>query len=167
MRSNEEDLTPQIASWGRRRRSNPTINFDSMQLSIPSLILVACAVSACKSDPPPVTMRDAQGNFVTTADYESMDRAEFIRSIEAGLADFDKQLGDLRTRANELGGDSLKEFAEHEGDLRDERTTVVNQLTIARNALDDKWPEERAETVDAYMDLREDLADAQKEVLDR
>jgi len=138
-----------------------------MQLSIPSLILVACVVSACKSEPTPVTLRDSQGNFVTTADYESMDRAEFIRSIEAGLADFDQQLGELRTRANELGGESLKEFAECEGDLRDERTAVVNQLTIARNALDDKWPEERSETVDVYMDLREDLADAQKDVLDR
>ena len=37
----------------------------------------------------------------------------------------------------------------------------------ARNALDDKWPKERSETVDAYTELRENLAEAQKEVLDR
>jgi hypothetical protein len=146
---------------------NPNITTITMQLSLPSLLLAACVLSACKSDPPQVTMRDAQGNFVTTADYEAMDRKEFIQSIEAGLTDFDQQLGELRTRANELGGESLKEFADCEGDLQEDRTTVVNQLTIARNALDDKWPKERSETVEAYMELRDNLAEAQKDVLDR
>jgi hypothetical protein len=146
---------------------NPNITTITMQLSLPSLLVAACVLSACKSDPPQVTMRDAQGNFVTTADYEAMDRKEFIQSIEAGLTDFDQQLGELRTRANELGGDSLKEFADCEGDLQEGRTTVVNQLTIARNALDDKWPKERSETVEAYMELRDNLAEAQKDVLDR
>jgi hypothetical protein len=139
---------------------------NSMHTTLPSLLLIACALSACKNDPQPVTLRDSQGNFVTTADYEAMDREQFIAAIDAGLADVDKQMGELRTRANELGGDSLKQFAECETALREDRTEVVNQLTIARNALDDKWAKERAATVETYMDLRENLAEAQKDVLD-
>lgn len=130
-------------------------------------VLAACALSGCKSDSPRVTLRDSQGNYVTTADFEAMDREEFIKAIDAGLGDFDTQLDELRERANELGGDSLKEFAECEVELQEERTAVENQLTIARSALNDKWPEERAETVEVYMDLREDLTEAQKDVLDR
>ncbi len=144
----------------------------SKQFSLTSPLLTSCilaafALSACKSDPPRVTMKDSQGNFVTTAEFEAMDREEFIESIEAGLSDVDTQMTQLRTRANELGGKSLKEFAECEGELQKQRTTVVNQLAIARNSLNDKWPKERAETVEVYMELREDLAEAQKDVLDR
>jgi len=138
-----------------------------MQFQLPILLIAACALSACQSTQPRVTLRDSQGNFVTTADFEAMEREEFITSIEAGLTDVDQQLDELRTRANELGGDSLKEFAECEQEVRSERTNVVNQLAIARNALNDKWPAERSDTVDAYMELREELADAQKNVLDR
>ena len=109
-----------------------------MQLTFPSLFLAACALSACQSNEPRVTLRDSQGNFITTAEFEAMDRDEFILAIEAGLVDFDKQLDELRTRANELGGSSLKEFADCERDLQEERTSTVNQLTIARSALNDK-----------------------------
>lgn len=138
-----------------------------LRLTLPTLLITVCVLSACKSSPTRVTLRDSQGNFVTTADYEAMDRAEFVKAIEAGLADYDAQMVELRKRANELGGDALSNFAERETDLRAERTTVVNQLTIAQNALNDQWPSERAETVEAYTELREELADAQKDVLDR
>lgn len=167
-----EEASPLFARPRCRERSNPNITTMSKQFSLTSpflagCVLAACALSACKSDPPRVTLKDSQGNFVTTADFEAMDREEFIEAIEAGLSDFDTQLNELRTRANELGGDSLKEFAECESELQKERTALVNQLAIARNALNDKWPAERAETVDVYTSLREDLAEAQKDVLDR
>jgi hypothetical protein len=54
---------------------------NSMHTTLPSLLLIACALSACKNDPQPVTLRDSQGNFVTTADYEAMDREQFIAAI--------------------------------------------------------------------------------------
>src|SRR5688572_21919402 len=128
--------SPRIAPLRRPERSNPNTTTMSKPFSLKSpllagCVLAVCALSACKSDPPRVTLRDSQGNFVTTADFEAMERDEFIEAIDAGLADFDSQLGELRTRANELGGDSLKEFAGCETELQEQRTTVVNQLAIA------------------------------------
>lgn len=126
----------------------------------------ALALAACASTEPNVTLRDAQGNYVTTADYEAMQRTDFMASMHAGLDDFDAQLHDLRGRANELGGDALKQFADCEESLREDRTEFVNQLEIAKNSLDGDWPDERSRTVDQYVDLREHLDSAMKEVLE-
>jgi len=130
-------------------------------LALPLLVL-----SACKSPQQQVTLQDPQGNYVTTADFHAMQRTDFVAAIKAGVADYDGQMKALRTRANELGGDSLREFADCESKLLKRRTDVVNQLSIAENALESAWPKERAKTVDTYMELREEFTEAQKDVLD-
>lgn len=122
--------------------------------------------AGCKSSPENMTIRDSAGNYITTSDFREMDRSEFFRSMNAGLDDYDQQLKKLRLRANELGGDTLSEFADCEEKLTKKRNAFVNQLAIAQNALDDEWPEERGDTVDCYEDLREALTDAYDEVLD-
>ena len=70
------------------------------------------------------------------------------------------------TRANELGGEHLSDFAECETDLRDSRTQFESQLAIAENSMAGDWPEERSQTVKAYQELREDLHEAFEDVLD-
>ncbi len=127
----------------------------------------ALFLTACESSPKNLTIRDSAGNYVTTSDFRAMDRAEFFRSMNAGLEDYDNQLAELRVRSNELGGDTLAEFADCEESLTKKRTDFVNQMAIARNALDDDWPEERSETVDCYEELREALSETYDDVLDR
>lgn len=133
------------------------------QLFVSSLLLLT---AACSSTEPNVTIQDAQGNYITTSDYEAMQRTEFIDAMNMGLQDFDKRMTDLRSRANELGGEHLSEFAECEEELREARTSFESQLSIAENAMANDWPEERSETVRAYADLREDLDEAFEEVLE-
>ncbi|MEZ6015496.1 MAG: hypothetical protein R3F49_10305 [Planctomycetota bacterium] len=128
--------------------------------------ILLLSVMSCHSPQPQVTLRDSQGNYATTADFHSMQRADFVSAIEAGIADYDGQLRELRTRANTLGGDALKEFADCERKLQVKRKDVVNQLAIAQNSLDDMWPEERKETVEAYTKLRDAFTEAQNDVLD-
>lgn len=96
-----------------------------------------------------------------------MDRVEFFKSMDAGVKDFDAQVINLRKRANELGGDSLGEFADSEGKLVEERTAFANQVLIAKNSLDEDWPDEREKTVKSYESLREGLSEAYDDVLDR
>lgn len=136
-----------------------------------TLLSLACGsallFASCKSSPENMTVRDGAGNYVTTSDFRAMDRVEFFRSMNAGLVDFDEQVTELRQRANELGGDTLSEFADCETSLTEKRTEFVNQLAIAENALDGDWPDERSETVDCYEDLREALSDAYDDVLER
>ena len=129
-----------------------------------SLLLLTTA--ACSTTEPNVTIQDAQGNYITTSDYESMQRTEFIDAMKMGLRDFDSRMTDLRTRANELGGEHLSDFAECETELREARTNFESQLSIAENSMAGDWPEERSETVKAYQELREDLDEAFEDVLD-
>lgn len=133
------------------------------------LVLASCAsllFASCESSQSNMTVRDSAGNYITTSDFRAMNRVEFFRSMDAGLADFDEQLAELRARANTLGGDTLHEFADCEDHLMEMRTDFVNQLAVAENALDDDWPEERGETVDSYEDLRGALSEAFEDVLD-
>lgn len=131
-----------------------------------ALVALPLGLVACRTTDHNTTKQDAGGNYVTTSKYESMQRAEFVDSIEAGLRDYDNLFAKLRTRANELGGDALKEFANCESKLAEQRTAVVNQLAIAKSSLNDSWPKERAKTVEEYEELREDFAEAEKDVLD-
>lgn len=128
-----------------------------------ALILTACASSEEEAD---VLGQDSRGNYITTSNYRAFERTEFMQAMGEGLEDFDRRLGDLRARANELGGETLQEFARCEDDLSTLRTEFENQLTIAATAMESDWPDEREETVDAYVDLRDALADAFESVLD-
>ena len=133
------------------------------QTPLSALLLFA---AACASNEPNVTIQDAEGNYITTSDYESMQRTEFIDSMRMGIKDFDSRMTDLRSRANELGGEHLSDFADCETALREERTAFQNQLSIAENAMIGDWPSERSETVRAYSALRENLDEAFQDVLD-
>ncbi|HPF14554.1 MAG: hypothetical protein H6827_07795 [Planctomycetes bacterium] len=135
------------------------------------LLAMACGcaffLTGCNSTPTNTTIRDGTGNYVTTSDFRAMDRVEFFKSMDAGVKDFDAQVINLRKRANELGGDSLGEFADSEGKLVEERTAFANQVLIAKNSLDEDWPDEREKTVKSYESLREGLSEAYDDVLDR
>jgi hypothetical protein len=131
-------------------------------LVTPLLILSA----ACSSPRSNVTEQDSQGNYVTTSEFQSMERTEFQVAMKAGLQDFDKRLTDLRWRANELGGDSLKEFSDWADDLEEKRTEFENELKRSDAALADDWAEQRERTVEAYDSMRKALDEAYEEVLE-
>jgi TolA-binding protein len=130
---------------------------------ITSLLALSTACSSPRSN---VTEQDAYGNYVTTSDYQSMERTEFQVAMKAGLKDFDARLADLRGRANELGGDSLKEFSDQAEKLDELRTDFVNELEKADASLEDDWAEQREHTVEAYDKLRKGLDHAYDEVLE-
>jgi len=141
-----------------------------MNLSTPllsALLGSTLVFASCTSSPDEITMQDAQGNYITTSDFHSMARYEFFDAMEAGLRDFDNQVAELRSRANSLGGEALGEFADCEDELMEKRTDFESQMVIAQNALDEDWADERSETVEAYVDLREALSEAYEEVLDQ
>lgn len=130
------------------------------------MLLVLPLAFACKGPDSNVTVRDEQGNYVTTSDFRSMDRAGFLHAMSAGLADFDQQLDDLRERANTLGGDALQTFAKRSETLQEKREHFVNQIARAEAALEKNWPDRREETLEAYHDLREELDEAYEDTLD-
>lgn len=129
-------------------------------------ILALVGLAACEGPRTHVTKQDAQGNYVTTSDYEVMERTEFKGAMRDGLADFDEGVTQLRDRANELGGESLSDFSEWAEDLQKHRTAFVNQLKRSEAALIDDWPDQRAATLEAYYDMRGCLDEAFDEVLD-
>ena len=137
-----------------------------MRLPCVPTFLLAAALAACTSTDSSVTTRDAAGNYVTTSDYESMHRDEFFTAMQAGLADFDQRMNALRQRANDLGGESLGEFAQWSEELDARRVDVVNALDKARAALDADWPKRRSEAVKAYTNLRDALGEAYDDVLE-
>lgn len=130
------------------------------------LVGLAVGLAACEGPRTQVTQRDAAGNYITTADYEAMERSEFETAMHAGLQDFDERMSKLRERANELGGEPLAEFSDWAEDLEGKRVAFVNELVRTESALVDDWPERRSETLEAYYDLRECLDEAYEDVLE-
>jgi len=130
------------------------------------LIALLVGLAACENTRSQVTQKDAQGNYITTSEYQSQDRAKFETAMREGLADFDQRVDQLRKRANELGGDSLSEFAECSDELQEKRVTFVNELERTKAVLADDWPSQREATLEAFYDMREALADAFDDVLD-
>lgn len=136
-------------------------------LSLILTLSTALSVAACGSPRENMTIRDSQGRYITTSEFRSMNRAEFFDAMEAGLEDFEQRVSELRERSNELGGDTLAEFADHEEDLTEARVGFENQLEIAESALAEDWPDERSNTVECYYEMREDLEDAYEDVLEQ
>ena len=132
-------------------------------LLISSLALITTACSSPRSN---VTEQDASGNYVTTSEYQSMERTEFQVAMKAGLQDYERRLTDLRWRANELGGDSLKEFSDWADKLEDQRLEFENELKRSEASLADDWADQRERTVEAYDSLRKMLDEAYEEVLE-
>ena len=126
---------------------------------------IALAAS-CSSPRTNVTKQDAQGNYITTSEFNSMEREDFRESMRAGLADFDQRMAQLRKRANELGGDHLSEFADWSTTLEEKRTSFNNELEQTKAVLANDWPDQRAATLECYYDLRECLDEAYNEVLE-
>ncbi len=131
-----------------------------------SLPLLLIATAACSSPRTDVTEQDRHGNYVTTSDYQAMERAEFQTAMRAGLADFDSRVTQLRQRANELGGESLEEFSEWAEELKEKRVDFVNHLNQTEAALVGAWPDQREDTLESYNDLRDCLDEAYEEVLE-
>ena len=129
------------------------------------LALGAALLGGCSSPPDP-TAHDAQGNFATTSDYNSMNRAELLAAMDAGLADVDRRKLELEQRAETLGPDAIEELHDREPKLSELRTNFVNELARARASLEPEWPERREDVVDAYQDLRKGLDKAYEEVLE-
>jgi hypothetical protein len=95
-----------------------------------------------------------------------MERTEFQVAMKSGLQDYERRLTDLRWRANELGGDSLKEFSDWADKLEDKRLEFENELKRSEAALADDWADQRERTVEAYDSLRKALDEAYEEVLE-
>ncbi|MEZ5964544.1 MAG: hypothetical protein R3F56_11915 [Planctomycetota bacterium] len=122
-------------------------------------------VVACTSTEPRATARDSFGNYATTANYKSMQRAEFTTAIRAGLSDFDVRKQELETRASKLGQEVINRLHEQLPRLEEQRTNLVNEMARLDAALDKDWPDRREDTQAAYDELRSSLDAAYAEVL--
>ncbi len=128
-------------------------------------LLPLALLVGCQSTEPRMTQRDSKGNFATTSDYQSAQRAEFESAIRAGLADYDKRMQDLSQAVAGMPADKLEAFQECKSDLREKRSAVDNQLQRLEACLDADWPDRREETAEAYEDAREALDEAYEDLL--
>ena len=128
--------------------------------------LFLTTLAACASDEPLATETDTRGNYATTSSYQSSQRAEFDRAMEAGLADFDRRFEELGMLAGTQSSDALNEFRKHENGLLEKRTTLVNAMQRMEASLDVDWPDRREEVEEAFEEAREALDEAYEEVLD-
>ena len=131
------------------------------------LSLLLIAGTACNNPQEHnVSRQDTEGNYITTSDYESMQRSDFKIAMNAGLRDYDEGVERLRERANTLGGKNLGEFSKHSETLDEKRTRFVNEMQKVEVVLESEWPDQRKRTLKAYYDLRESLNEAYEEVLE-
>lgn len=130
------------------------------------LALGAALLGGCSSPENPPTARDAQGNFATTSDYDSMNRTQLIAAMDAGLVDVDKRRLELEQRAEQLGPDAIEELHDREPKLSELRTNFVNEMARLKASLEPDYDDRREDVVDAYQDLRKGLDKAYEEVLE-
>ncbi len=125
------------------------------------LALVGGILTGCASDG---ARHDARGHYSTASDFHDGTRDEFIRSINDGLADFDRRYTELRTRSMTLNADARDEFFDHSVEIDAQRELVATRLHRLESALVDDWEDHRESVADAYEELREDLDDAQEDI---
>jgi hypothetical protein len=136
-------------------------------LALGTLTLAAALLPACTTAASHYTQRDPHGNYATSSDFNSMDRAEFMAAMHAGLRDFDARMTSLELKAQTLGSDALEEYEGDANDLQDARRLLDAELTRLDAILEqDDWEDLRDDIIDDYEDMREMLDDTFDEVLE-
>jgi hypothetical protein len=130
------------------------------------LLGLAALAMACSHDADRVQRRDYEGNYASTAAYDSMDREEFDAAMQAGLNDFDFRLETLKQEAAALGPDALEEYHGCLDDLMEERREFVAEFEQLRSMMSDDWRDHREDVAEKYLALRENLDEAYEEVVE-
>ena len=130
------------------------------------MIALAALATGCASDGHEATRTDTRGNYASTAEYSTLERADFTAAMEAGLRDFDTRLVSLKLQAENLGADALDEFHDHVDDLMEQRRVFDAELQRHRSMLAEDWREHREDVGEMYNSLRENLDEAFADVID-
>jgi len=130
------------------------------------LVAAAAMATGCQSDANEAMRKDAYGNYASTATYNAMERADFAAAMKSGLRDFDAHLASLKLEADKLGPDAVKEYHGSLDGLMEGRRKFAAELERHDAMLADDWRGNREHVAEMYVDLREELDDAYKNVVD-
>jgi hypothetical protein len=95
-----------------------------------------------------------------TDDFESMTREEFMASMQDELEDFDRRVDALRAEA---GPDDS--FEQHADRLELARARFAQRLHSTQMSPSD-WQTQRSSVIDAYQDLRDELAQVERDLME-
>lgn len=93
-------------------------------------------------------------------DFESMTREEFMASMQEALEDFDRRADALRSDAG--SEDSFEQYAER---LEMARARFAQRLHSTQMSTSD-WQTQRSSVIDAYQDLRDELEQAERDLME-
>ena len=77
-------------------------------------------------------------------------RNEFITRMKDRLDDLDKEIEDLKSRANKFDAEARKEYENRLHDLREKRREAKHRLDDLRSASEEKWQQLRDEAEHAW-----------------
>lgn len=93
-------------------------------------------------------------------DFESMSREEFMASMQEALEDFDRRVDALRSDA---GPDDS--FDQHADRLELARARFAQHLHSTQMSTSG-WQTQRSSVIDAYQDLRDELEQAEHDLME-
>ena len=104
--------------------------------------------------------------FISTAQYNAMERDEFQAAMQAGLRDFDVRMASLEAQAEKLGPDAMDEYFGDLEQLKEERRQFAAEFEKHNAMLADEWRDHREDVAEQYVELRESLDDTYDEVVE-
>jgi len=122
-----------------------------VKLAYTTLFALLLIMPACSRDSERV--RAAGGDPTQSADAMRQQRSNYVKTIDARLAEFDQKVDGLQAREKAMKGTDKKVFDDAVTGLKDQRTTVGKKLDDLRNVSIESWLALQTEVDGAVSDL--------------
>src|SRR5215470_396652 len=124
---------------------------ETVRIPLKILLVALLAIPACNRNEPRSTQAAPEDRAVT--DQMKAERDDYVKAMEARLAEFDQKVDGLDKRADAMAGTTKKGFQYAIDQLRDQRKVVSSKLDDVKNVSVESWATMRGEADAAMADL--------------
>ena len=117
-----------------------------------AILFAALLIPACNRNEPQKTQA-APEERANATDQTKAERDNYVKGIEARLAEMDQKMDGLQERASAMTGAAKTDFKNAIDNLQDQRKAVASKLHDLKSASADSWTTMKGEVDSAFANL--------------
>ena len=126
-----------------------------MKIPVSMVMGLLLLVPACnRNEPSRVGAAPEERSTTANTQAQQRERDDYVKSMQAKLDEFDKNLDGLEARGSNLSGPAKDDLKNMVQQLRDQSKGIAAQLDNVKSASADAWPQMKAD-VDSQMSMLE------------